>query len=67
MMRKKYLHEIIYVLFLIAAIIVLFFWYTTQNSTRMEERNKNYAADSARLMAVQINDDLNNALNLIDT
>lgn len=33
----------------------------------MEERNKNYAADSARLMAVQINDDLNNALNLIDT
>ena len=66
MKRKKSLLEVIYVLFLVAAIVVLFFWYTTQNSNRMEERNKNYAADSARQMTVQISDELTNAVNMIN-
>ena len=54
MKRKKPLQEVMYVLGLVAAIVVLFFWYTTQNSSRMEERNKNYAADSARQTATLI-------------
>ena len=67
MKKKKSLQEIIYVLFLIVAIIILFYWYTTQNSNRMEGRNKDYAADSARLMALQIDEELTNALSLINT
>ena len=67
MKKRKSLQEIIYVLFLILAIIILFCWYTTQNSKRMEKRNKNYAADSARLTALKIDEELNNALNLVNT
>jgi uncharacterized protein YpmB len=40
MRRKKTLQDIAYVLFLLTAIILLFFWYTSQNSRRMEEQNK---------------------------
>ncbi|MDE7331097.1 MAG: response regulator [Lachnospiraceae bacterium] len=65
MKRKKPLQEVIYTLCLMAAVVVVFIWYTMQNSSRMEERNKNYAADSARLKAVQIDEELNNALNTI--
>ena len=65
--RKKSLQEVGYVLLLLVAIIILFRWYTVQNSRRMEERNKNYAADSAHLKATQIDDELSNALNLINT
>lgn len=67
MKKKMSLQESIYVVFLLAAIILLFFWFTTQNSKQTEEQNKNYAADSARLKAVQINDELNNALSRINT
>lgn len=66
MKRKKPLQEVMYVLGLVAAIVVLFFWYTTQNSSRMEERNKNYAADSARQTATQINEEFNNAVAMIN-
>ena len=59
--RKKTLQKVGYVLLLLAAIIMLFHWYATQNSKRMEERNKNYAADSAHLKATQIDDELSNA------
>ncbi|MDE5597855.1 MAG: cache domain-containing protein, partial [Lachnospiraceae bacterium] len=64
--KKKLLQEIVYVLFLLVAMIIVFQWYTAQNSRRMEERNKNYAVDSARQMAVQIDEELQNALNLIN-
>ena len=65
--RKKSLQEILYVLLLLVAVIVLFRWYTGENSTRMEERNKNYALDSVRLKTAQIDEELNNALDLINT
>ena len=65
--NRKLLKKIVYILLLIIAIIILFWWYTTQNTRRMEERNKNYAADSARLKAVRIDEELNNALTLINT
>lgn len=64
---KKPLQDFIFVLIILAAIIIIFQWFTAQNRERMEERNKNYAADSARLMAVRIDEEFNNALNLIDT
>lgn len=65
--KKGSLQGAVAVVLLLAAIMILFQWYTAQNSKRMEERNKNYAADSARQTAERINDELNNALNLIDT
>ena len=67
MKKRKLLQEIICVLFIIIAIIVLFQWYTTKNRERIEERNKNYAADSAQIKADQIDKELSNALNRINT
>ena len=65
MKKKKPLQEIIYAVFLLVAIILLFFWFTTQYSRRTEEQNRDYAADSARMKAEQIDDELNNALGRI--
>lgn len=65
--RKRSFLGALYVLFLLLAIMVLFRWYMTQNTIRMEERNKNYALDSARLKAAQVDEEFNNALNLINT
>ncbi|MDE6740490.1 MAG: cache domain-containing protein, partial [Lachnospiraceae bacterium] len=67
MKKEKSLQEIIYAVFLFAAIIFLFFWFTAQNSSRTEEQNREYAADSARMKSEQIDDELNNALGLIKT
>ncbi|MBD5546637.1 MAG: response regulator [Lachnospiraceae bacterium] len=64
---KKSMQEVLYVFCMLIAIIILFQWYTTQNRQRIEERNKNYASDSARLMAVHIDEELINALNMINT
>lgn len=65
--KKKPIQQIVYVLFLLVVIIILFNWFTTQNSKRMEEQNRNYATDSARLTAARIDEELDNALNLINT
>ncbi len=65
--RKKLLQSLIYVLVLLAAIIMLFQWYTVQNSRRMEEQNKRYATDSAEQTGEQINVELENGLNIINT
>lgn len=65
--KKKPVQDIIYVVFLMGAMLILFYWYTVQNSERIKEQNKNYAADSAHLKAVQINDEFKNALDLIKT
>ncbi|MCM1159490.1 MAG: response regulator [Bacteroidales bacterium] len=67
MKKKKVLQDIVYVLFLLIAVVILFCWYTAQNSKRMEERNKNYAADSARMKTTQIDEELDNALSRIKT
>ncbi len=68
MKRKKItLQQVAYVALLFLAIVILFQWYTVENSKRIEERNKNYAADSARQTANQIDEVLNNASNLIDS
>ena len=67
MKKKNSLQEIIYAVFLFAAIIFLFFWFMEQNSKRTEEQNRDYAADSARMKSEQIDDELNNALHQIKT
>ena len=67
MMKKKSVQDIVGVLLLLIVIILIFFWYTTQNSSRMEERNKEYASDAARMTAGQIDKELTNALNRIKT
>ncbi len=64
---KKSLQQFIYIFVLMAAVIALFQWYAVQNKKRISEQNKNYAMDSARQMAVRIDDELKSALNLIDT
>ncbi len=66
MKGKKLLQDLLYVMVLFIAIVMLFSWYTVQNRKRMIERNKNYASDSAKIMAMQIDDELNNAKKLID-
>lgn len=63
--KKRPVQQVIYVLLLLAAVVVLFQWYTVQNKARMEERNKNYAADSAHMKVSQITDEFKNAQNLI--
>ncbi|MCM1246423.1 MAG: response regulator [Roseburia sp.] len=67
MKKKRFLKEFIYAVFLLAAIILLFLWFTAKNNERTEEQNRDYAADSARLKSVQIDDELNNALSRINT
>lgn len=67
MRRKKSIQDIASFLFLLIAIVLIFCWYTAQNSSRMEKRNKEYAWDSARLMADQIDKELNNGLDQIKT
>lgn len=67
MNKRKTLQGISYVLLMLIAIVILFWWYTTQNRNRMEERNMNYAADSARLKVEQIDDELSNALSRINS
>ena len=65
--RKRSIQEVIGVALLLAAMIGLFQWYTTKNSIQIEERNKNYASDSARQTMTRINEKMNNALELINT
>lgn len=67
MKKKKYLQELLFVLLLLAAIIISFFWYMAQNSKRMEERNKTYAADAARVKTLQVEKEFSNALLRIKT
>lgn len=65
--KKKTLQQVVYVVLLFLAVVILFHWYTVESSKRIEERNKNYAADSARQTASQIDEILNNASNLIES
>ncbi len=65
--RRKTIQSIIYILVLLTAIICLFYWYSHQNSRRIERQNLTYAADSAQQMAGHIENELQNALNRIST
>lgn len=67
MKKTKPVQEIVYAVFLLTAMILLFLWFTSQNSRRTEEQNRDYAADSARMKSQQIDNELNNALSRIET
>ena len=62
MKGKRISQEIISVAFLIFAVVLLFFWYTSENSRRIEERNKTYAEDSAQQTAQRIEGEFANAI-----
>lgn len=53
--------NILYILILLAAVCLLFRWYSATNSERIEQRSLNYAMDSARQTVQRINSELINA------
>ena len=59
---KKVPWKIAGVLLLLLAMIIIFLWYTAQNKNRILERNKTYAADSARQIAKQIDSEFSGAI-----
>jgi len=65
--RKKSLQSVIYIVFLLVSIIILFQWYTMQNSERIEKQNLTYATDSARHTGNHIESEFINAMNRIKT
>ncbi len=58
---KKTWQNILCILVLLAAVFILFRWYSYSNSDRIEHQNLNYAMDSARQSALRINGELTNA------
>ena len=61
-MRTAKWQNIIYIFLLLAAIFLLFQWYSATNSRQIEERNLNYAMDSARQAALRLDSELLNGL-----
>ena len=58
---KRTWQNLVYILLLLAAVCLLFRWYSTTNNRQIEERNLNYAKDSARQTAKRIGSELINA------
>ncbi len=63
--QKKTWQSIFYAFIFLAAVLVLFFVYTTQNMARIQEQNRNYAEDCARQTANRIGSEFDNALQRI--
>ena len=59
---KKSWQTAAYMLVLIAAVFLLFQWYATENSRRIENQNMNYARDAARQTTQRIESEFSNAL-----
>ncbi|MCI8360338.1 MAG: response regulator, partial [Clostridiales bacterium] len=59
---KKFWQSILWVLLLLAAVVLLFRWYSTANSQRIETQNLNYTIDSARQTAKRIEGEFANAV-----
>ncbi len=64
--QRKSGQQIIYAFLFLAAMLVLFYFYTTQNKARIQEQNRIYAEDCARQMAVRIESEFDNALQRIE-
>ncbi len=65
--KRKSIQGAICVLLLLAAILLLFRWYSEENSRRIERQNQNYAMDAAHQKAAYIESEFKNALNRIST
>ncbi len=63
--QKKTWQQTIYALLFLAAVLILFLIYTTQNRARIQEQNRIYAEDCARQMAERIESEFDNALQRI--
>ncbi|MCI9156601.1 MAG: response regulator [Lawsonibacter sp.] len=59
---KKSWKNMLYILVLLAAIILLFQWYSASNSRRIEEQNLNYAMDSAKQTVARIDSEFDSGL-----
>ncbi len=59
---KNNWQNVLYICLLLAAVFLLFRWYSNTNSRRIEEQNLNYAMDSADQMAQRIESEFDNAL-----
>ena len=64
---KRSLWNFTYLLFLLAAVIILFYWYAAKNDKRIERQNRTYATDTAKQTSNRIGDEFANALNRIST
>ncbi|MCM1273662.1 MAG: response regulator [Clostridium sp.] len=53
--------NVLYIFILLIAVILLFRWYTVSNRKQIEERNLNYAMDSARQTTMGISNEFANA------
>ncbi len=60
--KKKSWQSVLYIVLLLLAINLLFRWYSTENSRRIESQNLNYAMDAAGQTALRIESEFNNAL-----
>ncbi len=65
--KKKSVQNIIEILLLLAVILLLFHWYTMQNTMRIRNQNLTYAADAARQTTEHVTSEFENALNRIST
>lgn len=63
--QKKTWQLIVYAILFLAAVLVLFFIYTTQNRGRIQEQNRIYAEDCARQTANRIESEFNNGIQRI--
>ncbi len=61
------IYRLVFIPVLFLVILILFRWYSGENSKRIEEQNRNYAADSARQIADHVEDELSNGLSRIRT
>ena len=59
---KRTWQNILLILVLLAAICLLFQWYSSANRRRIEKQNLNYAQDSTRQTTRRIASEFNNAL-----
>lgn len=60
--QSKTWQNVLYICILLAAICLLFQWYSTTNKQRIEHQNLNYAMDSAGQMSQRIESEFSNAL-----
>lgn len=63
---RKTGQPIIYAFLFLAVMLVLFYIYTTQNKTRIQEQNRIYAEDCARQMAERINSEFDSGQQRIE-
>ncbi len=64
--QKKSGQPIIYAFLFLTVILVLFYFYTTQNRKRIQEQNRVYAEDCARQTVDRIESEFDNALQRVE-